>query len=91
MGHQHPWVFFLLVWCTFWKICQADAIIWENVQLPLDHILQRRFIGRAICVVGILFWSIPISSIQAYGLKSGWMGWVGIEKTDGMQNLQDIA
>ena len=45
---------------------QAEAIIWENVQLPLDSILQRRFIGRAICVVGLLFWSIPMTSIQAW-------------------------
>lgn len=91
MGHQHPLTesFSCLFGVLFGS--QADAIIWENVQLPLDHILQRRFIGRAICVVGILFWSIPISSIQAYSLKSGWMGWVGIEKTDGMQDLQDIA
>jgi len=36
------------------------------VQLPLDSILQRRFIGRAICVVGLLFWSIPMTSIQAW-------------------------
>lgn len=63
---------------------EADAIIWENVQLPLDHILQRRFIGRAICVVGILFWSIPISSIQALASKNvlnellphGWLEWI---------------
>jgi hypothetical protein len=45
---------------------QAEAIIWENVQLPLDSILQRRFIGRATCVVGLLFWSIPMTSIQAW-------------------------
>lgn len=63
---------------------EAEAIIWENVQLPLDSILQRRFIGRAICVVGLLFWSIPMTSIQALASKNvlnhllpnGWLDWM---------------
>ncbi|CAK9118745.1 unnamed protein product [Durusdinium trenchii] len=63
---------------------EADDVIWENVQLPFDQMQQRRFVGRAVCVMGIIFWSFPITAIQALSQKNvldqmlphGWVAWL---------------
>ncbi|CAE7036136.1 pde-4 [Symbiodinium natans] len=43
---------------------EADAIIWENVQIPYDTVTRRMWLGRLLCGLGLLFWSPLITSIQ---------------------------
>eukprot|EP00913_Durusdinium_trenchii_P013781 g12940.t1 len=56
----------------------------EMSQIVDAHLRQRRFVGRAVCVMGIIFWSFPITAIQALSQKNvldqmlphGWVAWL---------------
>eukprot|EP00439_Symbiodinium_sp_Y106_P059974 s233_g8.t2 len=54
---------------------EADALIWENVQIPFDTVERRKLMGRLLCGFGLLFWSPligfinVISSVQTLEMK----------------------
>eukprot|EP00930_Biecheleria_cincta_P039024 TRINITY_DN26835_c0_g1_i1.p1 TRINITY_DN26835_c0_g1~~TRINITY_DN26835_c0_g1_i1.p1 ORF type:complete len:814 (+),score=94.06 TRINITY_DN26835_c0_g1_i1:68-2443(+) len=43
---------------------EARDLVWENVCVPHDSIRKRIWLGNAICFMGMLLWSVPVSGIQ---------------------------
>eukprot|EP00931_Biecheleriopsis_adriatica_P008485 TRINITY_DN109668_c0_g1_i1.p1 TRINITY_DN109668_c0_g1~~TRINITY_DN109668_c0_g1_i1.p1 ORF type:complete len:707 (-),score=97.86 TRINITY_DN109668_c0_g1_i1:172-2292(-) len=52
-------------WLTF-PAPDADDLIWCNVAVPFPQQRIRQLISQSLCILGILFWSVPVAAIQAW-------------------------
>eukprot|EP00931_Biecheleriopsis_adriatica_P006377 TRINITY_DN107790_c0_g1_i1.p1 TRINITY_DN107790_c0_g1~~TRINITY_DN107790_c0_g1_i1.p1 ORF type:complete len:801 (+),score=85.76 TRINITY_DN107790_c0_g1_i1:59-2461(+) len=49
---------------------ESKDVVWENVSLPFDHVKKRIWLGRAICSVSFIFWSVPVNGLQLVASQS---------------------
>eukprot|EP00928_Gymnodinium_smaydae_P027161 TRINITY_DN21089_c0_g1_i1.p1 TRINITY_DN21089_c0_g1~~TRINITY_DN21089_c0_g1_i1.p1 ORF type:complete len:766 (+),score=143.82 TRINITY_DN21089_c0_g1_i1:59-2356(+) len=56
-----------------WKVRpapEAKDIVWRNAAMPQPKMDVRELIGQFFCLQGILWWSVPVASIQAWASAS---------------------
>lgn len=49
---------------------EADSIIWENVACTEKQNKARRVLVGCLCHAGLIFWSVPVFTIQAWSRSS---------------------
>ena len=62
-----------------WKVCAAPEprdLVWQNVKKPLGQTQLHHSLGLAVTIFCLLFWSVPVTIIQAWanvGTLSRWI------------------
>eukprot|EP00928_Gymnodinium_smaydae_P097783 TRINITY_DN8939_c2_g1_i1.p1 TRINITY_DN8939_c2_g1~~TRINITY_DN8939_c2_g1_i1.p1 ORF type:complete len:806 (+),score=185.36 TRINITY_DN8939_c2_g1_i1:40-2457(+) len=55
---------------------EARDVVWENAAVPLAQTRNRSIVAHAGLLCGLVFWSVPVSSIQAWtSLDETELGW----------------
>ncbi|CAK8997691.1 unnamed protein product [Durusdinium trenchii] len=45
---------------------EARDLVWSNASMPFKLISARNVVSQCVCLLGVLFWSVPVSTIQVW-------------------------
>lgn len=45
---------------------ESRDLVWSNASTPWKLLYPRNIVAQCICIVGVLFWSVPVTSIQLW-------------------------
>eukprot|EP00439_Symbiodinium_sp_Y106_P049204 s872_g6.t1 len=51
---------------------EARDVVWSNASTPWKLSHPRTIVAKVACLVGVLFWSLPVTAIQAWSNVGGW-------------------